>query len=235
MNARVYINGILAAVCLAEVVWILVLHGQENQLREEQQHYLSRLAAPSAGSVAAPAAGPLAPDEPSHAETVVSPELLRLRSEATRLARQKRQLAGVAAEGERLRAELAAQATNATAGAGVGRAVPPGFIRKSEARNMGSGSPEDTIQTLLWAAQNHDITNVLALFAPEIAQKLQAESENKSNFFEGVDSLVGFGVVGRQQLAPDLIQLSVIANDDTSPQPVSFRLLNGQWKVEKPP
>lgn len=233
MNSRVFIIGLLTAACLAEIFGILVQHGQGNQLREEQQQYLSRLAASSTGDLTPAPIEQSTPVKSSVADTAVPPELLRLRSEATRLARRKRELAGVAAEGERLRAELAARPMNATTAAGT--VAPPGFIRKSEARNMGAGAPEDTVQTLLWAVQNRDITNVLALFTPEAAQELQARNGNKSDFFQGAEGLVGLSVLGRQQLAPDLIELSLSPNGDPSAQPFRFRLIEGQWKLEKLP
>ena len=233
MKSPVFINGLLIAACLAEIFGIVVQHRQANQLREEQRQYLNDLAAPSTVDAATPAAGQATPAS-SLADAAASPELLRLRSEATRLSRHKRDLAGVMAEGEHLRAELAARPTDATATA-AGLAVPPGFIRKSEARNMGCGTPEDTIQTVLWAIQNRDITNVLAAFTPETAQELLAQFAKKPDFFEGSEALVGLGVVGRQQLAPDLIELSLTPNGDATPQPQRFRLLDGQWKLEKLP
>ena len=45
--------------------------------------------------------------------------------------------------------------------------LPPGYIRKSEARMVGYSTPDDTLQSFLWAIQNRDLTNVLQALAPD--------------------------------------------------------------------
>ena len=45
--------------------------------------------------------------------------------------------------------------------------LPPGYVRKRDARLVGFNTPEDTLQSLLWAIQNHDLAKVLEAFTPD--------------------------------------------------------------------
>ena len=97
--------------------------------------------------------------------------MLRLRNEVHQLTGRQRELAGERDENERLHAQVAARATNAPAADGL----PPGYILRSKAQFLGYSTPEDTIQSVLWAMQNRDFTNLLQAMTPESAKKLQAQ------------------------------------------------------------
>jgi hypothetical protein len=99
---------------------------------------------------------------------------------------------------------------------------------------VGCSTPEDTVQTVLWAIQNRDMATLLTVLTPEAAEKLQAQMDGKQDFFQGSEAIVGVNVVSRQQLADGSIELMVDANNDSHPQPIRFRLINGQWKAEEP-
>lgn len=234
MNLRILINVLLAVACLAEVAGILARHRQYTQLRDKQQQCLNSLAALSAGDSTAPA--PAASTEVAPTDASVPPELLRLRSEATRLRLRKRELANVTSEAERLRAQLEAKARNPSAAGTAETISSPGFIRKSDARNVGANSPDDTIQTALWAIQNRDTTNLLALFSPEAAEKLQKTIDTAPDFFKDVEDLVGMSILGREQLAPDVIDLSlgIQTDHDEHTEHTRFRLIQGQWRIDDP-
>ena len=79
-----------------------------------------------------------------------SSELLKLRAQVTQLTARKRELAGVAEESEKLKVQLAAGSTNS--------GLPmPGYIRRNRAQFLGYSTPENTVQSWLWAIQNHDV------------------------------------------------------------------------------
>ena len=151
MNRRVLFGGFLAAVCLA-ILW--GVWGQRSELaglRAEHQQLQAQLAARADSPPPPATAEPAGPASTSPQQALaVTPELLRLRNEVTRLTERRQALAGVRAENERLRAQLATRGTNGPAGF----QLPPGYIRKSEARMVGYNSPDDTLQSLLWAVQN---------------------------------------------------------------------------------
>jgi hypothetical protein len=234
MNWRVLLTGFLLVVCLTTLwaVW-----GQRNQLaglRAEQQQLLAQQASNSPASLTtADAEAALSGTPPP--TLVVTPELLRLRSEVTRLTERRRELEGVRADNERLLAQLASRATNGPGGF----QLPPGYVRKSEARMVGYNSPDDTLQSLLWAARNHDLTNILQAFTPERAEEIRAQAgesrESIEDFFSKSTALVGMRVVKRDQAASDgSVAVEVEVMPDMPPAQISFRQIDGQWKIAGP-
>jgi hypothetical protein len=224
MRGRVLLGGLLVVVCLVTLwgVW-----GQRSQLaglRAEQQQLLAQVTARADGAASPGTAAPPA--------LVVTPELLRLRNEVTRLTERRHELAGERSENEQLRAQLASRATN---GAG-GNQPPAGYMRKSEARMVGYNSPDDTLQSLLWAVQNHDLTNVLQAFAPDIAAEIRARLGESPQALEDLwgksAMLVGMRIVSRVPDPSDgsmAVDLEMVPGE--SGPHTTFRLINGQWKL----
>jgi len=233
MNRRALLGGFLAIVCLATLWGVLGQRSQLAGLRAEQQQLLAVRAHGSASLGTAEATG-ASPGTPQPT-LVATPELLRLRSEVTRLTERRRELAGERAENERLRAQLASRGTNSPPGI----RLPPGYIRRSEARNMGYSTPENTLQSMLWAMENHDLTNFLQAFAPERTENLRANAgetpESIEEFFSEAAGLVGVRIVNREQDASDgslTVQVEVVPGE---PGPrITFRQINGQWRIAEP-
>ena len=231
MNRRVLISGFLVVVCLMTLWGGWVQRNQLAGLRAEQQQSQTQVAAGSSASpVTAEAGGAGSGTPPS--TVAVTPELLRLRIEVTRLTERRRELASVRAENERLRAQFASRGTNGSAGF----QLPPGYMRKSEARMVGYKTPDDTLQSLLWAVQNHDLTNVLQAFTPERAEQLQAKArqsdQSTEDFFRDSAAFVGMWVVGRKQNTDDgSIDVEVEVMPGMPREGFSFRQINGQWKI----
>ena len=235
MKARVWLGGFLVMVCLTTLWGVWSQRCQLAGLRGQQQQLLAQVTTRADGS-ASPAAGETSarPGTPAPA-LVATPELLRLRSEVTRLTERRRELAGERAENERLRGQLASRGT-------IGPAafqLPPGYIRKSEARLVGYNAPDDTLQSLLWAFQNHDLTNVLQAFSPELAEKALAELARSDRpieelFAQGT-SFPGVRIVKREPDASNgamTVEVEVVPGE---PGPrLTFRQTNGQWKIAGP-
>jgi hypothetical protein len=163
---------------------------------------------------------------------LATPELLRLRNEVTRLTERRRELASERAENERLRAQVASQGTNGPGGF----QLPPSYVRKSEARMMGYITPDDTLQTLLWAARNHDWTNVLQAFTPEAAKELRVRAGESQQsieaFFRDEVALPGMAVISRKQDTNDgLTYLEVEVMPGMEHAEISLKQINGQWKI----
>lgn len=192
-------------------------------------------------STSAPAADVSAPTPAAE----VPRELLQLRAEIARLSQQQRELSGARAQNEKLRLELENRRTNT-----LTKRIDSVHIRASSARWVGYGTPEDTLQSLLWAAQNRNLDKFLEALAPEEAVELKTKIEGSENpaqaaeqfFKEEVTLPWGFDIVERDQLADDSIALKIqIATTngidaralDTS-EPLGFRQIAGQWKLSKP-
>jgi hypothetical protein len=223
------------------VVWLTTLWGlwgQQNQLaglRSDQQQLLAQVAANSSESPDTAEAGGAGSGTPPTTSTV-TPELLRLRSEVTRLTERRRELAGARAENERLRAQFSSRGTNGAAGF----VTPPGYIRKSEARMVGYNTPDDTLQSLLWAVQNHDLTNLLQAFTPEMAAEINAgitkSDKSIGDFFRDGAGFVGMSVVGRTEdhTSAGSIYVEVEVFPGVPHQQIRFRQTDGQWKIAGP-
>jgi len=233
MNIRFLFSSLLTLLC-AGAVWAVIAQRQElGHLRAERETRLTALSA----DVASPAPGDVKPAEPASAaaQTGSPSELLHLRGEVTRLTQQRQALANVVTENERLRSQLASRGTNVA----PGMALPPGFIRKSQAQMVGYNSPQDTLQSFLWAVQNHDFSSVLHAFTMEAAQNMQAQFQqagrSADDFFRDTAALVGLAIVEQKQLPDGSIEGKVqFGPSDAVPQSVVFRQINGQWKVAVP-
>jgi len=187
----------------------------------------------------------------SAADTIASPkpevprELLQLRAEVARLSQQQRELARARTENEKLRLQLEDRRTNSAARKGAAH------IRASEAKWLGYNTPEDTLQSLFWAAQNHNLEKFLEAVTPEAAEELKGRfqksddpSEAAEEFFKEEGLPPGFEVIEREQLGDGAIGLRIhivrplsgaepgVAVD--SSEPVRFEQIAGQWKMGKP-
>ncbi|HEU0039670.1 MAG TPA: hypothetical protein VFR76_10365 [Verrucomicrobiae bacterium] len=223
MNLRLLFTGILTAVCLATLASALIQRQQLAGLRAEQQGLITRLGTPQDAS--SPAGEVTSNTAVSHLIAAPSLELLKLRSEVARLTGRRRELAAAQGENDRLRIQFAASHTNVSAA----NALPPGYVRKSEARFVGYNTPADTIQSLLWAVQNRDLTNLLAAFTPETARQMQQDKD----YFENVSIIPGMHIKSQQQMPDGSIELEVeMVPGEPLPDRMRFRQFNGQWKLE---
>jgi hypothetical protein len=103
-------------------------------------------------------------------------ELIRLRGEVTRLRQQVRDLAGLRAEHQRLRASLGlppettnAVSPTASGATGTGAAPPSSarYLRRQDAQFAGFASPEAALQSLLWAIEHRDTNALFSAFAED--------------------------------------------------------------------
>ena len=235
MNSRNLLTVLAVAAFLASGWGVWRQRVLLTMLRAEQ----ARLQTPaeSATEALAAAANPPAESkvqETPPADTEVSSELLRLRNQVSQLSARQRELAGVATEADRLRAQYAIQQTNTPAGA----RLPPGYMRKAEARLAGYATPEDTVQSFLWALQRRDFTNLLQSLTPEASQKLQAQVQQSGGsleeFFKGGEAVPGLGIRGRENLPDGSVQLQVEIAPGLPTGKFVLRIVNGQWKLAGP-
>jgi hypothetical protein len=235
MNRRVLLGGFLVVVCLATLWGVWAQRSQIAGLRAEQQQLLAQLAATADHAASPRTAEPTGatPATPQPA-LLATPELLRLRNEVTRLTERRRELAAARADNERLHAQLARRGTNGPAG----YKLPPGYLRKSEARLVGYNSPEDTIQSLLWSIQNHDMTNMMQAFASDQADQLMADiaqsKRSTEDYFRDASVLPGMGILSRKQLPDGSVELEVEMAPGLNPAPIRMRQFGGQWKITAP-
>lgn len=230
MNLRVLITGTSVVVCVAALAGVLVRGRQLDSLRAQQRNSLTR-PEPARPASTQPATSGGA-DQPVELFSAASPslELLRLRHEVTRLTERKRELAGVESENNQLKDRLAASRTNHGS-------LPPDYIRASQAQLVGYNTPEQTLQSLLWAVRNRDITNFLQAFTPERAQWLRADFEKSGAsaeaFFEAVNALPGARIVKQEKEPEDRLSLRIeFIPGEALDWSIRLRRIDGQWKIE---
>jgi len=163
--------------------------------------------------------------------SIASPELLRLRSELTRLEVQKRELAGVRAENQRLKERLEARASSPEA------APNRAYFTTETARFVGYNSPEDTVQSVFWAIQHRDVTNVLQAFTPQMVEQFQQSMPTQAlnELVQGRAAVITNLVILDHTAMPDgSVELSIQTPENQSPEKTRFYLINGQWKIGEP-
>jgi hypothetical protein len=226
MNRSLLI-GLAGVVCLAALSVAIIQGRQLSDLRADQRRLVTQLAEPEASGLPA---SPQGQGSGGPATVAVSPELLRLRSEVTRLGALQRELAPARAENERLRLQLAAAGTNGV----PGRALPPGYLRRADARMAGYTTPEDTLQSFLWALHHKDSHSVLQAFASAAAERLQAQTQSAQgteDFLHQMDPFIGMAIVGKDALPDGSVQLRVLVVPDAPPLRFRLQAVDGQWKI----
>lgn len=221
MKSPKVVTTLLGVVCLAAIFGVLTQERELTSLRAEQKHVLTQLASESNES-SRPAAQAVdkATESPGS-----NPELLQLRSEITRLTQRTRELAGVTAEHDKLSAQIAAY----KAGGG------PRLLLPSKARMAGYNTPEDTLETVLWALEHRDFTNFIQAFSPEIARVLPIQTEDgwSKAMDEFHQQFGGLSILNRKDLPDGRVELTVqLAGRQEPEQPLHLKQVNGQWKFE---
>lgn len=229
MKPRVLIIVFSIAVLVVTVAMVGRQRQQLSELRHQAQELQARMEAlPNATPAETEASQPVVVTTHSGP----SLEVLRLRSQVGQLERRKRELAAVTEESKRLQAQLSTKATNVTSGV----ALPAGYIRKSEAKYAGFGSPEDSLQSFLWAIEHRDLRTLMQFPGPEQAKLLAAEIEKRGStedFFKEASGLPGLLIVGREAKEDGTIELTVRIDpgEEASAQKMPFKQFNGQWKL----
>jgi hypothetical protein len=231
MKPRFIISGGATLLCLAAIWAVMAQRQQLASLRAEQSLQLAALSYPAAGN--APGSTNKGEDaERAAGSQEASSELLHLRAEVTRLTQRRQALANVRAENDQLLKQVASRTTNAAPSS----KLLPGFIRKAEARMVGYNTPQDTLQTFLWAVQNRDTNALLQVLTPESAQTLTSKIEQGENPLEGLWTapIIGMAIMEQRQMPDGTLEAKVGVTADIPPQPIIFRQINGQWKMLGP-
>jgi TolA-binding protein len=225
MNFRALLIALLSLVGLGTLWAVVAQHQRLTNLRAQQNELVTN--AETAASTNASGT-----PETEAASSAVPLELLRLRNEVAQLNRRVRELSAARSENERLHAQAGAHLTNSV----PGKVLPAGYIRKSQARMAGFNTPEDTLQTFLWALANRDLDTLYQTLIPEAAQQMQAvvQRSGTERFFEEARSLPGAAITGRQLLSDGSTELMVQFVPDLPTNRISARLINGQWKINLP-
>jgi len=225
MNKRNVIT-VLAVLLCTGAVWRVTVQRQELVRVRAEQGRLIALSVPASQAPTTQKGGDFEAQEAANPAEAVPPELLQLRAEVQRLTRRLSELSAVSKEAEQLQAQLQNSRTNSAAGV----RLPPGYLRKSQAQNVGYNTPEDTMQTFLWALQNRDLTNLTLSFKPETAERFGRTTMLERGFMGEASAIPGLRIVSRRQEPDGAFELEVeFAPGITST--IHLEAINGQWKI----
>jgi hypothetical protein len=173
-------------------------------------------------------------------------ELLQLRGEATQLREQTNAIAAVSRENEALIASLkeknssAARSSEQRSKKSAEDALPQDIHPKESWGYRGYGSPEATVESMLWAASHGDKAGFMAGFPPELQEKFAKDFQDKDLAAEvKKNEIQEFRVLDRQTVSDDEMVLTVYmarqgnenANGSSSTEDTHFKKIDGQWRV----
>jgi hypothetical protein len=98
-------------------------------------------------------------------------------------------------------------------------------------------TPEDAVQSFLWALQNQNLTNLLQLLTPESARKPMQEGgvNSPEKLSEVTAVLPGMRLVDPQQMPDGSIEARVeFLPGEPMPDKLRFEKIGGQWRMEFP-
>jgi len=232
MNKRNVIT-VLAVVLCTGAVWRVTVQRQELVRVRAEQRRLITLSDPASQAPTTQNGGDFEAQKAANPAEAVPPELLQLRAEVQRLTRRLSELSAVSKEAEQLQAQLQNSRTNSAAGV----RLPPGYLRKSQAQNVGYNTPEDTMQTFLWALQNRDLTNLTLAFKPETAERIGLTTQPELGFIGRANpglrmasAIPGLRIVSRRQEPDGAFELEVEFAPGLQ-STMRLEAINGQWKI----
>jgi hypothetical protein len=214
--------SVLAVALIAGAGW---QRQKLNQLRGQNQRIVSELEKSKEISIAIEAP----------TESMVTPsahlELMRLRNEVTQLMQRKQALNNIESEHQRLQVQISKRGTNSNT-------LPPGYILKRNAQWMGMNTPENTLQSFLWAIQNRNTETLFQLLKPEDAKRLKDEIEQSG---KGAEEFFAASPPGarilQQKTLPDgsiEMELEFLPGVSGGNSNVRFYQLDGGWRLDLP-
>lgn len=150
---------------------------------------------------------PLAPpDAPAHVPLTDSEreELLTLRGQIRPLATQVAELTTLSNKHARLLEQLSAARKMA-------EPLPPDYIRRAEARNVGNATPEAAFQTFLWAVVQRDTNALLSVVSGPMREEIseQLAVQKLEQFFSEAWQFPGGRVADRQDAGSGKVALKI--------------------------
>ncbi|HEX5218699.1 MAG TPA: sigma-70 family RNA polymerase sigma factor [Verrucomicrobiae bacterium] len=171
INAKA-MTAIVGAAVVAGTGTYLVKETEANRLRDENQKLLAQQAALVADNEAASKQAQATADELARAKKDAS-DVVRLRGEMAQLRRQrdaeKQQMAQQPANLQRMQAQTASAAPAATE-------PPANVISKERMANVGFATPENALQTIVWATMSGKLSpeQITEALSPEFLKDKEA-------------------------------------------------------------
>ncbi len=191
MKIRSLIGGVLTLLTLGSAVVALQQHQRLTALR------LGRDTMPEATHLAPIHQKATTESSPTNSIASLTPaehlELLQLRGRVRPLMDQIAEAQTGTNRVTRLRAQLADIRK-------WGEPPGPGYMRRSEARNLGNGTPEAVLETFMWALEHRDAGTLIGLMSEPERQSMerQLSDQGPDKFFSEVTGFPGGRILQRK-------------------------------------
>jgi len=230
MNARseFWLRSILGVGAAVALAMVLFKQSTVARLREEQAGLagsgdeVSRLTHENSELQAAHGGG----DESAKLREG-NRDLPKLRNEARQLRRKLDELNALKAENERLRAQQAAIASGK-----MTTVHPPGFVGRNQLFDAGLGTPEDALQTTIWAWSQGNFDRMLQCMTSDGTKDFKQELEkNRDEMAKLGAALPGYRIVETNAASADEVIFKVELMSDEEGTPMHVRRVGNEWKV----
>jgi cell division protein FtsB len=163
---------------------------------------------------------------------VENEELPRLRSQVGQLRKQAASLGRLRTENLQLQAKAKQLASQPDQGASS--AMPPDFITRDALRDMGLSSPENSVQTIMWAMATGNARRMMQCAADtgnSTVSDANLESQGQE-WAKQFKTFPGFRISGKTNLAPDEVEIHLQSSPGGDSIPMKLKLIEGQWKLD---
>ncbi len=161
-------------------------------------------------------------------------ELARLRNEVRQLRAQRQDVAQMRAANERLQ-----EKHNTLSQPRPAPTEELGFVLNHHWANAGLGSPEATIQSFFWAAQQQDYQSLLGCLTPDTVKAMRLiDKKTQAVRPEALESLLmlgrvpGYRITAIEPTAENHVKGKVQCAVNGTEIPFSLHLLEQQWRID---
>lgn len=216
--------GLLVVAVLGGVA-VTFQHRELSSLTAEKERRLGQVAqrteALSAGAIVPPAN----PAPPLNASERL--ELMTLRRQVTELSEVKRRAARVVDENSALRAQSASISNR------LASPFPPGWVKRSEARQAGFNTPEAAFESFVWALHHRDTNILFQALVPEMHETLARNwaSDGPEGFWAVASKFPGFLIRKTSKTEEGTAKLEVEIAPGAMVPEVTAKRLNGAWRL----
>jgi hypothetical protein len=125
------------------------------------------------------------------------------------------------------------QPSTPTVSTSAGNNPPAGFIRKTDARWLGTDAPQNTFQSALWALHHGNLDALLQLLEPGSAARLKEQiGDSPEKFFREASRIPAMRISDLRNFGAATMKGNLdLGPDDRVPRNIFFFLLDGQWKI----
>jgi hypothetical protein len=220
-------SWVMLAIAVLGVIAVLVQRSELRSLSADRAKVTAQLAQQRAAELQTAAIVPPANAAPplNAAERL---ELMNLRRRVTELSDMKRRMASVQQEQAALKVESMALSNR------LATTFPPGWVKRSAARNRGFSTPEAAFETWVWSVDQRNQETLFAAVAPEMRERLASNlgHSGPDGLWKSVERIPGFLIRKVTPIDATHVKMSVEVAPGMEVPEIGARLVDGGWRLE---